>query len=92
MSRYRSRESELLGNLQEECSEVIKVVSKIMRFTSEGKKIPEEKLEMLHGEIGDVLGILELMLKDGIISKSALSLATKRKIKKLKDERHMAHL
>lgn len=91
-NRYQSRESELLGNLQEECLEVAKVISKIMRFTQEGKPIPAEKLEKLNDEIGDVVGCLELLSKDGKLDLERIEKGMLRKIAKLNDPERMSHV
>jgi len=93
-NRYQSRESELLGNLQEECLEVAKVISKIMRFSEEGQPISAQKLAKLNAEIGDVVGCLELLSKEdhSIINLTQIELGKDQKIKKLCDPERMSHL
>lgn len=91
-NRYQDRETELLGNLQEESAEVIQVISKIKRFTEVGKPIPEEKLEILHNEIGDFIGVLELLYKQGIIDLDRLEKAAARKVERLSSSERMSHL
>lgn len=90
-NRYPDRETELLGNLQEECSEVVKVVCKIQRFTEHGLPLPEDKVEMLHSEIGDVLGCLELLYRQGLLDLDKLERAKDKKIKKLSDPERFSH-
>lgn len=91
-TRYQDRETELLGNLQEESAEVIQVISKIKRFTEIGQPVPEEKLEMLHSEIGDFLGVLKLLHDDGLIDMDRLEKAATRKIERLSSPERMSHL
>lgn len=90
-NRYPDRETELLGNLQEECAEIVQVICKIQRFTEIGLPIPEDKIEMLHAEIGDALGVLELLYRDGKLDLDKLEKAKDRKIAKLSQPTHLYH-
>ena len=60
-------EMELLGILQEECAEVIQVISKIRRFGLESKnpfiENAKSNRELLQDEVGDFLGVLEMLLE-----------------------------
>src|SRR6185437_196592 len=88
-NRFPDRETELLGNLSEEAAEVVQVVCKIQRFTEVGLPIPEEKVEMLHSEIGDFLGVLKLLYDHGVIDMDKLEKAAERKIERLSSPERM---
>jgi hypothetical protein len=84
------RELEILGILQEECAEVIQIISKIRRFglDSVNPYDPEHlrvsNLVKLHDELGDVQGMIELLKgEDGIIDQSKIDVRTQRKITKV---------
>lgn len=92
-NRYPDRESELLGNLQEECLEVAKIVSKIMRFTETGKPIPADKIEKLNAEIGDVIGCLELLSnEEDILVIDLIEKGMRQKVAKLSDPERFSHV
>lgn len=82
------KQKEYLLILAEECSEVIKVITKTFRFGLESKNpnipnSPTNKEELIQ-EIGDVMAMVEL-LKDSALqlSDKALEEAKKKKIDKL---------
>ena len=68
---------EILTIAQEECGELIQVVSKIRRFGLEGNR------SKLVQEAGDVLCMIELMIEKNIIDKEDLDTAKLNKRKKL---------
>jgi NTP pyrophosphatase (non-canonical NTP hydrolase) len=74
----KDRRSELLVCLQEECAEVIQAASKQLRFGVDAKKQAD-----LQTEIGDILGILKLLMNEGHLDPVALEVAAEAKIKKL---------
>ena len=68
--------NEILDLLQEECGEVVQMVSKCRRFGL------EEKREDLVKEIGDVALLLELLHAHGLFTHSELNRAKLNKSKK----------
>jgi len=77
---------EVMDILQEECAEVIQAVSKISRFGLNNYKPgkPKTNREHLEEELGDMLAMICILEKMGIITQDALEIATKAKIEKLK--------
>jgi NTP pyrophosphatase (non-canonical NTP hydrolase) len=69
---------EVLTIAQEECGELVQVVSKIRRFGL------DENRAKLTQETGDVLAMIELMTDLGIVDKNELELAKEKKFEKLK--------
>ena len=69
---------EVLTIVQEECGELIQVVSKVRRFGL------EENRARLTQEAGDVLSMIELMIEHDIISRDDVESAKRNKIEKLK--------
>lgn len=67
MQELTPHQMELLGILQEECAEVIQIISKIRRFgiNSYNPGDPESgtNFELLNLEVADVIGLIE-MVKD----------------------------
>lgn len=80
-------ELELLGLLQEECAEVIQIVSKVRRFgyDSQNPYDPSGKsnLTLLKDEVGDVLAILKLLLQEGNLKKEEIDERVDWKLQKL---------
>lgn len=72
--------------LQEECSEVIQAVSKINRFGIDNYKPgkPKTNREHLEEELGDLLAMIDLLEKDGVISRPNMEIAKTAKFEKLK--------
>ena len=77
---------EVMDILQEECAEVIQAVSKISRFGIDNFKPGKAKTnrEHLEEELGDMLAMICILEKMGVIDQTALEIATKAKIQKLK--------
>jgi hypothetical protein len=80
-------ELELLGILQEECAEVIQIISKIRRFGLqsynpyiEGANTNEV---LLMQELGDVLAIVGLLQDSGLLQQGALDEARLAKLHKV---------
>ena len=69
---------EILTITQEECGELVQVISKVRRFGL------EENRARLTQEAGDVLSMIELMIEHDIISSDDVELAKRNKIEKLK--------
>jgi NTP pyrophosphatase (non-canonical NTP hydrolase) len=69
---------EALVITQEECAEVIQVISKIFRFGL------DENDHRLEDEIGDLLCMIELLVNLGVVRSDKLDLAKRVKAEKLK--------
>lgn len=76
---------EILNILQEECAEVIQAVSKINRFGIDNFKPgkPKTNREHLEDELGDVLAMIDLLIKNNVVSESKLAEAEQSKKIKL---------
>jgi NTP pyrophosphatase (non-canonical NTP hydrolase) len=78
---------EIILILSEECAEVAKEVSKIMRFGPDQIKPGKDKtnIQVLEEELGDLLAMIELLVdKDIGVTTGGLELAKKAKFEKLK--------
>jgi NTP pyrophosphatase (non-canonical NTP hydrolase) len=77
---------EVMDILQEECAEVIQAVSKISRFGIDNFKPGKAKTnrEHLEEELGDMIAMICILEKMGVVNQDALEIATKAKIQKLK--------
>jgi NTP pyrophosphatase (non-canonical NTP hydrolase) len=77
---------EVMDILQEECAEVIQAVSKISRFGIDNFKPGKAKTnrEHLEEELGDMIAMICILEKMGVVDQDALEIATKAKIQKLK--------
>jgi len=68
---------EVLTITQEECGELVQVISKVRRFGMDSNR------DHLVKEAGDVLCMIDLLIEQGIISKYELDEAVKAKREKL---------
>lgn len=78
---------EIILILSEECAEVAKEVSKIMRFGPDQIKPGKDKtnIQVLEEELGDLLAMIELLTDKNIgVTTAGLELAKKAKFEKLK--------
>jgi NTP pyrophosphatase (non-canonical NTP hydrolase) len=78
---------EIILILSEECAEVAKEVSKIMRFGPDQIKPGKDKtnIQVLEEELGDLLAMIELLTDKNIgVTVEGLELAKKAKFEKLK--------
>jgi NTP pyrophosphatase (non-canonical NTP hydrolase) len=75
----------VMAVLQEECAEVIQAVSKINRFGMHGEWQGVTNKQSLVTEIGDVLAIIKVLMKetDINITENDLEKAVEAKLKKL---------
>jgi NTP pyrophosphatase (non-canonical NTP hydrolase) len=82
----QNSQKEILCIAQEECAEVIQVISKIFRFGFDSKhpKQSANNLERLEEEIGDLMCMINLMIDRGMINESKIVEAQGRKFEKLK--------
>jgi NTP pyrophosphatase (non-canonical NTP hydrolase) len=77
---------EALGILQEECDETIVVSSKIRRFGIDTEYLSGQgtKRENLTQELGDILAMVAVLVKQGVLDQELLEAAARSKIEKLK--------
>jgi len=77
---------EALCILQEECAEVIQEISKCRRFGLDSKNTNNGIVhkDLLSQEIGDVMCLLDILVEQGVVSRSDVFLARDRKREKLK--------
>jgi NTP pyrophosphatase (non-canonical NTP hydrolase) len=82
------RQQEILTIAQEECAEVIQVISKIFRFGLGHEHISSHRgitnTEKLNEEVGDLLAMIDLLIDEGILDTAQLTDAKQRKIDKLR--------
>ena len=78
--------NEALVILQEECGEVIQIISKIHRYGLRGYNpiTAEYNDELLHKEIGDLLCMIDLCIKHNILKEADLEFYKEQKLEKLK--------
>lgn len=72
--------------LMEECAEIIKVASKILRFGIDNHSPSEDKLnfEVLEQEIGDVQAMVSILIENNIgVTEEGIEKARQKKINKL---------
>jgi len=79
-------QQDILDILQEECAELIQMVSKCRRFGIDEQHLKAEKpnRDRLTEEIGDVLAMINLCISYNIVNKSAVASAQENKVNKLK--------
>lgn len=75
---------EILTILQEECSEVIQVISKGRRFGFDAEYNRSTNRERLSEEVGDLLAMIDLLVHYEIISEDDIQKAKEAKFVKLK--------
>ena len=78
--------TEVMDILQEECAEVIQAVSKIRRFGADNHKYGTSQTNRQHleEEVGDLLCMIDLLIKSGMVDDSAVYAARTAKEEKLK--------
>jgi len=81
-----NKHTEVMDILQEECAEVIQAVSKCRRFGIDEihLKLGKSNRENLTEEVGDLLCMIDLLIKSGIVDDQAVYLALVAKEEKLK--------
>ena len=75
---------EILLITQEECAEVVQAISKVFRFGLEDSYNGFTNKQRLEEEVGDLLCMIDLMMKDNIISDQKVYAAKAAKLEKLK--------
>lgn len=80
------RQEEILNILQEECAEVIQMVSKCRRFGIDQQHLKADKPNRvkLTEEIGDLLAMINLCIEFDIVDQTQVIVAQENKFKKLK--------
>jgi NTP pyrophosphatase (non-canonical NTP hydrolase) len=82
------RQQEILTIAQEECAEVIQVISKIHRFGLGHEHVSSHRgitnTEKLNEEVGDLLAMIDLLIDENILDTARLTEAKQRKIDKLR--------
>ena len=80
------KQKEALDILQEECAEVIQAVSKISRFGLDNLKPgkPKTNREHLEEELGDLIAMIDILTRNGIVDSANIEMAATAKIEKLK--------
>ena len=77
---------EVMDILQEECAEVIQAVSKISRFGLDNLKPgkPKTNREHLEEELGDLIAMVDILTRNGVVDSANIEMAATAKIEKLK--------
>lgn len=77
---------EVMDILQEECAEVIQMVSKIRRFGLDEMHLKDGETNrfLLNEELGDLLAMIDLLQSFNIVTAEGLTAAKHAKIEKLK--------
>lgn len=80
------QEREVMNILSEECAEVIQAISKCHRFGVDNLKPGKLKTnrEHLEEELGDLLCMVAILEKMGVVTETGLEIATRAKFEKLK--------
>ena len=80
------KQKEALDILQEECAEVIQAVSKISRFGLDNLKPgkPKTNREHLEEELGDLIAMIDILTRNGIVDSTNIEMAAAAKVEKLK--------
>jgi NTP pyrophosphatase (non-canonical NTP hydrolase) len=80
------KQKEALDILQEECAEVIQAVSKISRFGLDNLKPgkPKTNREHLEEELGDLIAMIDILTRNGIVDSANIEMAAAAKVEKLK--------
>jgi NTP pyrophosphatase (non-canonical NTP hydrolase) len=78
-------EKQVLLIAQEECAEVTQAISKVFRFGLNGTHPDraQDNQEHLSEEIGDLIAMIELLIRNGIIKEADVMQARINKFKKL---------
>ena len=81
-----NQQEEILRILQEECGEVVQMVSKVCRFGLDEThlKAGNSNRARLTEEIGDIACMIKLAIETGIITEEGLAIAISDKEEKLK--------
>ena len=78
------RDEEILNITQEECAELIQVISKIRRFGPDGEYSGKTNSRRLTDEVGDILCMVDLLMQYKLVDKEEVNQARLKKYEKLK--------
>lgn len=84
-----NRLEESLVLLTEECSEVIKEATKTLRFGLDSTYTGKTNKENLETEIGDLIGVIHLIIVEAKLGEDTIKKAVEKKFKKL--EKYMVN-
>lgn len=86
-------DNETLMILMEECAETIQAISKCQRFglNSVSPITNKANIDHLTQEIGDVIAMVDILLEQGVINNTSLTLAKQIKKEKLKQWSNISH-
>ena len=76
-------EQEILCITQEECAEVTQAISKVFRFGYDSEHNGVKNSEHLSEEMGDLLCMIELMIRYKLVDANAVEYARRAKMEKL---------
>lgn len=81
-----SKQEEILNITQEECGELIQIISKVRRFGIDEYHLKDgvPNRQRLAEEIGDVACMIQLLVEFGIVDVEAVETAMQKKVEKLK--------
>lgn len=81
-----NKQEEILNITQEECAELIQIISKVRRFGIDEYHIKDQipNRDRLAEEIGDVMCMIQLIVEHGIVDLQAVENARLKKVEKLK--------
>ena len=77
-------ENEIMLITQEECAEVTQAISKVFRFGFDSEYNGKSNLSHLSEEMGDLLCMMELMIRYKLVDANAVEYAKRAKLEKLK--------
>lgn len=86
MSGLTKQQEEILRILQEECGEVVQMVSKVCRFGLDQQHLKDGKpnRERLTEELGDLQCMIELAIEFGVVRRNDVTMSHMAKREKLK--------
>ena len=88
MPRLLASDDEALNLLQEECAEIIQIISKIRRFGFDGyhpnDSLRSTNIELLHSEMGDYEAIKRILIDRLIVGDDIINTHADRKVEKLR--------
>lgn len=81
-----SKQEEILNITQEECGELIQIISKVRRFGIDEYHLKDgiPNRQRLAEEVGDVACMIQLLVEFGIVDVEAVENAMQKKVEKLK--------
>jgi NTP pyrophosphatase (non-canonical NTP hydrolase) len=84
MQNENNKTKEILLFAQEECAEVTQAISKVFRFGFDAEYNDVTNKAMLEEELGDLVCMIGLMIKEGLVDGDVIETAATDKLNKLK--------